>query len=351
MECYCVYKHTSPSGKVYIGITQQNPEKRWQSGIGYVGNTHFANAIKKYGWKNFKHEILFSGLTIEEAKAKEIELIAYYDSTNRNKGYNVSPGGSVMSEESKEKVRRTRKENGTDKREHYRMLSVWADPEKRKQILERMQNKPRTEEQKEHYRASNANRGKHLSEETKEKLRAINSLKRGELSPRAKAVCQVSPETGEIVRVFPTARQAAIEMGDKSISAISNMCRDGKYTRQFKHGYYWCYEKDYDSFIDNIELNPVITENGKLKRKPEMVWSFGKKMSDEQKEIISSAHRKSVMCIETGIVYKSLIEAANANGIKHGTTISRCINGKIKSAGGHTWKYAELIEEAKLLGD
>ena len=72
MECehksYYVYKHTSPNNKIYIGITGQNPEKRWQSGIGYVGNTHFANAIKKYGWKNFKHEILFSGLTIEEAK-------------------------------------------------------------------------------------------------------------------------------------------------------------------------------------------------------------------------------------------------------------------------------------------
>lgn len=26
---YYVYKHTSPSGKCYIGITCQNPEKRW----------------------------------------------------------------------------------------------------------------------------------------------------------------------------------------------------------------------------------------------------------------------------------------------------------------------------------
>lgn len=26
---YSVYKHTSPSGKVYIGITKQKPVKRW----------------------------------------------------------------------------------------------------------------------------------------------------------------------------------------------------------------------------------------------------------------------------------------------------------------------------------
>lgn len=30
---YCVYKHISPSGKVYICITQQRPEDRWQGGL------------------------------------------------------------------------------------------------------------------------------------------------------------------------------------------------------------------------------------------------------------------------------------------------------------------------------
>lgn len=29
---YTVYKHTTPSGKVYIGITGQKPERRWQNG-------------------------------------------------------------------------------------------------------------------------------------------------------------------------------------------------------------------------------------------------------------------------------------------------------------------------------
>ena len=35
MESYTVYKHTSPSGKVYIGITKLGVERRWQRG----GNT------------------------------------------------------------------------------------------------------------------------------------------------------------------------------------------------------------------------------------------------------------------------------------------------------------------------
>ena len=62
---YSVYKHTSPNGKVYIGITSRKPEQRWSNGYGYVKNKHFTHAINKYGWENIKHEILFSNLTKE----------------------------------------------------------------------------------------------------------------------------------------------------------------------------------------------------------------------------------------------------------------------------------------------
>lgn len=33
MNNYCVYKHTSPSGKVYVGITKLKPKYRWNNGI------------------------------------------------------------------------------------------------------------------------------------------------------------------------------------------------------------------------------------------------------------------------------------------------------------------------------
>lgn len=90
-----VYMHTSPNGKRYIGITrQENPERRWGSnGCGYIDNKHFWRAIQKHGWNNFLHEVLFEGLTKEEAEEKEKELIAYYDSTDQTKGYNVTAGG------------------------------------------------------------------------------------------------------------------------------------------------------------------------------------------------------------------------------------------------------------------
>ena len=67
---YCVYKHTVPNGKVYIGITKLNPLERWKNGHGYKDNTKFFNDIILYGWLNIKHEILFEELTEYEARTK-----------------------------------------------------------------------------------------------------------------------------------------------------------------------------------------------------------------------------------------------------------------------------------------
>lgn len=104
---YIVYKHTTPSGKVYIGITGNTVERRWQNGRNYKSNKHFTNAIKKYGWDNIKHEILSDNLTKEQAEAKEILLIKKYKSNNMNYGYNVENGGNAtgkLSEETKKKI-------------------------------------------------------------------------------------------------------------------------------------------------------------------------------------------------------------------------------------------------------
>ena len=96
MTAYTVYKHTSPSGKVYIGITCQKPKKRWGAeGSGYKHSPHFMTAIKCYGWDAFKHDILATGLTKEDAERMEIELIEKYRSTDRRFGYNADRGGST----------------------------------------------------------------------------------------------------------------------------------------------------------------------------------------------------------------------------------------------------------------
>lgn len=103
---WCVYKHTSPSGKVYIGIAK-DVKHRWRNnGAGYKGSTRIHNAIIKYGWDNFEHEILLSGLSQRDACQKEIELIQHYQSTDIRYGYNLQSGGKsfVSNEESCKKI-------------------------------------------------------------------------------------------------------------------------------------------------------------------------------------------------------------------------------------------------------
>ena len=93
---YFVYKHTVPNGKVYIGVTCcATAELRWFDGLGYAKNIPFYEDIRKYGWNNILHEIIYKNLLPEAAKAAEIELIKQYNSTDFQYGYNRDDGGRI----------------------------------------------------------------------------------------------------------------------------------------------------------------------------------------------------------------------------------------------------------------
>ena len=107
MGSYCVYIHTSPSGKKYVGQTCQIPEYRWGGGKNYYENLYFTNAINKYGWNSFSHEIIADELTSEQADKLECELIKKYNTTDPNFGYNIQHGGhggQTHSEETKRRI-------------------------------------------------------------------------------------------------------------------------------------------------------------------------------------------------------------------------------------------------------
>lgn len=126
---YYVYMHTSPSGKKYIGITAQSLKRRWRDGgKGYKTQTYFYRAIQKYGWDSFKHEVLYSNLSKEEACKQEIELIEKFETNSKEKGYNCYVGGEVgplghsPSEETRQKMSEARKGMRFSE-EHKRKLS------------------------------------------------------------------------------------------------------------------------------------------------------------------------------------------------------------------------------------
>lgn len=107
MNNYTVYTHKNKiNGKVYVGQTKQKPEKRWNNGKGYKTSTKFYNAILKYGWDSFEHNIVASGLTLKQANELEQSLISIYKSNQDEFGYNITSGGKNFqhTEETKQKI-------------------------------------------------------------------------------------------------------------------------------------------------------------------------------------------------------------------------------------------------------
>ena len=93
---WIVYQHISPNGKSYIGITQQDPFKRWKNGSGYYKQKKFYNAIKKYGWENFQHNILKENICEEAASYWEKYYIKEFNSYYN--GYNATEGGLLLND-------------------------------------------------------------------------------------------------------------------------------------------------------------------------------------------------------------------------------------------------------------
>ena len=105
---YTIYKHTSPSGKGYIGQSKDIIKREKQHQKSYKCPA-FRNAINKYGWDNFIHEILEENLTQDEANIFEELYIEEHNTLSPN-GYNLRGGGNTanFSEETCEKIRQVR---------------------------------------------------------------------------------------------------------------------------------------------------------------------------------------------------------------------------------------------------
>lgn len=179
---YFVYKHKFPNGKVYIGITCQNPKYRWNNGKGYTkSQIKMYNAIKKYGWENVEHSILYKNLTKEEAEEKEKDLIAFYKSYNDEFGYNIEMGGNLnkeISEETRKKMIKNHKGKTGIKLSEEQKKQIGINSKKRWDSM--------TLEQKEYYSTilrtvnigrSSWNKGLHFNEKVRKKMSVAQKRK------------------------------------------------------------------------------------------------------------------------------------------------------------------------------
>lgn len=110
-------------------MTSQKPEYRWGiDGRRYIECPYFWNAIQKYGWDNFSHHIIATGLTRDEAIQLERDTIAALNTQNPVFGYNLSAGGDGPDPDISRSVW---KNEETKAHAIKRMREAWKDPEKR----------------------------------------------------------------------------------------------------------------------------------------------------------------------------------------------------------------------------
>lgn len=135
-----IYKYTSPSGKVYIGQTINESKRKnthRQNAVKGVSG-YFYNAIRKYGFDNFKYEVLFEVKSKDRNRvfcildALERFYIRKFDSRNKDKGYNIAEGGEGSkgfhhTEEHKQKLREqfyTSKLNSPEVKEKAKLINI-----------------------------------------------------------------------------------------------------------------------------------------------------------------------------------------------------------------------------------
>ena len=204
----CIYKITNIiNNKLYIGYTTATLKERMRrhKNDDINHNTLLGRAIKKYGWENFKYEVV----VYEDDKEKLLELEQYYIKYFNSKmpnGYNMTDGGEKLYRENNPFYGHRHNEKTKEKISKIASL--------------------RTGEKNPFY-------NHHHTEETKNKIREKNSKK--------VAMCT---DDYKIIKIFNSLKEAGdwcikqhLTVSQTPSSDICKRCKDSK--KAF--GYKWKY--------------------------------------------------------------------------------------------------------------
>lgn len=274
--------HTSPSMKRYIGITSRHPIKRWKKdGSGYKDQPHFWNAIQKYGWDNFKHEIILQVNTLEDACNIEKYLIKHYKTYDRKYGYNLTLGGEgrLLTNE--------QKKNLSTQRQGPNACGYGYFP---------------SEETKQ--KMSEAAKGKTFNKDTREKMS----------NAKKKIVYQYNLN-GEYINTFKSATEGSKFTGTN----IGNLCACCRNVVKQANGFFWSYDFIEDPSIIQLYLNGEI--------------DFSTIKTRNEKQVIQMDLNNNELKI-----FNSILDASQETGIPAQEISQACKNPK-KVTRKFKWKY------------
>lgn len=276
-----VYCYTTPSNKKYIGITFYSLEQRMKNGY----NEYFTNAIKKYGKENIKSEILLDNLTFEEAQEKERYYIHLYNTTNPEKGYNITHGGE-----------------GSQRYDYYDILEYYSNHD--------LDFKATLRE----FGCTSQTLLNILEGHGYNRNEIVSAISRQRyLENKITSVLQYDLN-GNFIKEYVTAQDAAEAIGLKSASSISEVCHN---KRNKAGNFYWRFKSDFNEIPEKIII-PISKKRWKSK--------VGQYTLDNQ--LIK--------------IYDSISEANIAQGKnKNNSCISAACRGDKKTAFGYIWKYIE----------
>ena len=292
----CIYKLTSPSGKIYIGQTQCL-YKRFQDYRKPKANKYLMNAILKYGLENIIVEVLERDIPLENLDEREqfyLDTLQPFGDT----GYNICKEASTT---------RGRK----------------RPPEEMQGSIDYMTGR---------FGELNSFYGKKHSEETKQKQRETKLGKKQSketvqkrIEKRYKYIKQIDLKTKEFIAEFESIVEAENKTGVKqcNISKVANKIKnfkDGETITCSAGGFLWVF---CDSEIPN---NKIETGRTSMYKKIKQIDLVTNELIFEF-ESIAEASRKTNICSTT-----------IANVVRKRSYKKR---GKVyiyKSAGGYFWE-------------
>ena len=292
----CIYKMTSPSGKIYIGQTQCL-YKRFQDYRKPKANEYLMKAILKYGLENMKVEILERDIPLDKLDDRE----QYYLDT-------LEPF----------------KDNG------YNICKVASTTRGRKRPIEEMQGS--IDYMTGRFGELNHFYGKTHSEESKQKQREVKLGKKQNkntiqkrVKKTIKCVKQIDIITREVTAEFESIIEAEKKTGIKAcnISKVANKIKsikEGDIITYSAGGYLWI-------FCDSkIPINEIKAEDTSKYKKVKQISLITNELISEFKSI-AEASKKTNIC-STSIA--NVVRKAKYK--KYGKEYV------YKSAGGYFWE-------------